>query len=584
MRLIWSYIKQYKKILFGALGLAVINQVFSLLDPQIFRMIIDGYASKAGTLPHGQFIRGVLLLLLASISVALVSRVAKNFQDYFVNVIGERTSTALYARSVNHSFSLPYSVFEDQRSGELLLKMQKARLDAKNIITSAVNIIFLSLVGITFVVIYAFIVNWIIGLVYFLIIPVMGAAIFLITKKIKEVQMTIVQETANLAGSTTETLRNVELVKSLGLESQEIARLNNVNDKILLLELKKVRLVRKLSFIQGTFVNTMRSSILLLMLWLIFKADISLGQFFSLYIYSFFIFAPLAELGTVASQYQEARASSGELEKILSIKPEERPKSPKSLGKIQSIEFSSVSFTYQSGERPSISNASFKIQGGETVAFVGLSGSGKTTIIKLLVGLYRPTKGKIFLNSFDAGEVNYDHLKKKIGLVSQETQLFAGTIRENLLFVNPKATDEDCLMVLNQASMAGLLQRGDSGLDTKIGEGGIKVSGGERQRLAIARALLRNPEILIFDEATSSLDSITEGAITRTIKDIVSARPNLITILVAHRLSTILHADRIYVLERGKIVEIGTHTELLQKGGLYRALAREQGLDAEKVL
>ncbi len=577
MKLLLTYIRHYKKILLGALGLAIINQVFSLLDPQIFRLIIDKYATRASSLTHTEFFQGITLLLLGSIGVAFVSRVAKNFQDYYVSVITQRVGTELYSDSVAHSFSLPYSVFSDQRSGELLQKLQKARLDSQALITSFINVIFLSLVGIIFVLVYAFSVNWIVGLAYTLIIPVLGVTTFMIGRKIKAAQKSIVAESADLAGSTTETLRNVELVKSLGLEKQETDRLNTSNEKILSLELKKIRLIRTLSFIQGTSINAVRSTILLLMLWLIFNHDISLGQFFSLYIYSFFLFNPLTELSTVSAQYQEAKASLEMIQGILSIPSEKTPENPTHFGSIKTMRFDKVSFTYDASDVPSVENNSFTIENGSTVAFVGPSGSGKTTLLKLLVGLYKPTKGNILVNDIDSSSIDYQVLRKKLGYVSQDTQLFAGTIRENLLFVNPKAKDKECLVALEHAEAMSIIERGGKGLNTKIGEGGIKISGGERQRLAIARALLRDPELLIFDEATSSLDSITEKAITSTIRGLGSVKRNVMTVLVAHRLSTVLHADMIYVLEKGKIIEQGTHQELLAKHSLYSALWREQG-------
>ncbi len=215
------------------------------------------------------------------------------------------------------------------------------------------------------------------------------------------------------------------------------------------------------------------------------------------------------------------------------------------------------------------------VDAGEVVAITGPSGSGKTTLVKLLVGLYRPQSGDIRYDGFSIDDVDLDSLRERIGLVTQDTQLFSGTIRENLLFVNPNATDEDCMSVLNKAACQSLLRRADKGLDTVIGEGGVKVSGGEKQRLSIARALLRHPNLLVFDEATSSLDSLTEEEISETIRD-VSMRKDLITILIAHRLSTVLHADKIFVLERGQIVESGRHEELVELKGLYYAMWRQQ--------
>lgn len=576
MAVVFKYIKEQRSLLVLALVLATINQVFSLLDPQIFRLLIDNYAIKAGTLPREVFIKGVLLLLGGFIGVALVSRVAKNFQDYCVSVITQRVGTKMYANSVEHTLSLPYGVFEDQRSGEILQKLQKARLDTQNVITSFVNTVFLSAVAILFVLTYAFTVHWIIGAVYFLIIPILGVFTFALSRKIKEAQKSIVAESANLAGSTTETLRNVELVKSLGLEEQEINRLNKTNSLILSLELKKIKMIRRLSFFQGTLINGVRALLLFIILYFIFKGDVSLGQFLSLLFYSFFIFNPLSEFGTVASQYQEARASNEQLDKILEIPSQKKPRDAVVLGELKSIEFRNVSFLYNGNNMPSVNKINLKIEKGESVAFCGPSGSGKSTFIKLLVGLYEPTGGSILINGADSKKIDFDNLRKRIGFVSQETQLFAGTIRENLLFVNPSASDKDCLKVLEMASVMDILNRGGKGLDTKIGEGGIKISGGERQRLAIARALLREPDLIIFDEATSSLDSITEKAITKTIKDIIKLNPNLMVVQVAHRLSTISHADKIFVLQKGKIVEEGEHNSLIRKNGLYAAFWREQ--------
>lgn len=576
MKLIWRNIKPFRKTLFGALILAAINQFFSLLDPQIFRLIIDRYASKINDLSRTDFIRGVILLLLASITVALISRVAKNFQDYFVNVVVQRLGALMYNRAISHSFSLPYQIFEDQRSGEHLLKLQKARVDVQTLVTGLVNTVFFSLVGIIFVLTYAFIVHPLVGLVYFLLIPTLGFCTFLISRQIKDAQSKIVTETAGLAGATTETLRNVELVKSLGLESQEVKRLNNVNEIILKLELKKIKIIRRFSFIQGTTINALRSALLFLMMWLIYRHDISLGQFFSLFIYSFFIFNPLAELGNVATQYQEARASIEKLEEIFKIKPEIKPIKPRKISHLQTLRFRQVSFQYQSSLNQVLADVNIEAKSGETIALVGPSGSGKSTVVKLIGGLYGPTSGQILFNDIPNDRIDFDQFRQKIGLVSQETQLFAGAIRENLLFVKPQATDDELTGALKSAQAISILERGGKGLDTKIGEGGLKISGGERQRLAIARALLRDPELLIFDEATSSLDSITEKEITKTIQDVEKIKPDLIKILVAHRLSTIAHADRIYVLERGRVVEIGNHQTLLKKDGLYHALWREQ--------
>ena len=397
----------------------------------------------------------------------------------------------------------------------------------------------------------------------------------LLSKKVKTIQKTIVTQTTSLAGTTTESLRNIELVKSLGLTNQEVGRLNKNTYKILGLELTKVKRIRSISFIQGTFVNTLRQVILFMLMWLVYGHLLNPGQLATMQIFSFFVFGPLQEIGNIILSYREAEASLNNFQNLMSKKPESMPANPVHLGPIQELEFRNVSFKHQTAMHKAIDGISFKTQRGETIAFVGPSGSGKSTLMKLLVGLYRPNQGNIFYNGMDENSIHFDDLRNQIGFVTQDTQLFSGTIKENLLFVNPGATEEDLMDALTKASCQNLLTRAEKGIDTMIGEGGLKLSGGEKQRLSIARALLRKPKLLIFDEATSALDSLTEEEINKTIRN-VSSSNDQITILIAHRLSTIMHADRIYVLEQGVVIETGTHEDLLLDKGLYYAMWRQQ--------
>lgn len=575
MKLLLSYLRQYWKLVMLALLLAAVNQTFSLLDPYIFGHIIDEYAMNSSKYSSRDFFEGVGMGLLAMMGVAFVSRVAKNFQDYYTNVITQKLGAQMYADGVKHSLDLPYQVFEDQRSGETLGRLQKVRSDVERFISAMINIVFVSIVGIVFVTVYSLNVYWVIAPIYFGVAPLIGFVSSLLSKKIKKLQKRIVAETTALAGSTTESLRNIELVKSLGLARQEEQRLNTTTAKILNLELQKVRYIRSLSFVQGTMVNFMRLTLLFVMLYLIFEGVILPGQFMTLFIYSFFIFGPLQELGNVINIYRETEASLDNFKALLEIPREATPANPIPLENIAQLEFDSVRFQHQSAKAPALNGISFRAVKGETIAFVGPSGAGKTTLVKLLVGLYQPNEGRVLYNGINSSSVDLEDLRRQIGFVTQDTQLFSGTIRENLLFVNPSASDQECLEVLRKAACQSLLERASNGLDTVIGEGGVKVSGGEKQRLSIARALLRHPNLLVFDEATSSLDSITEEEIGSTIREVSSSR-DLLTILIAHRLSTVMHADMIYVLERGKIVEAGSHEELLTLKGLYYAMWRQQ--------
>ncbi|MBB6005324.1 ABC transporter ATP-binding protein [Arcicella rosea] len=577
MKILYRYLKKYQTTVLGALLLAAINQIFSLLDPFIFRKIIDDVATVYRSDNHTvqEFLYAILPLSGASIGVAFVSRVAKNFQDYFISTVTQRVGAQIYADGISHSLELPYESFEDQRSGETLGKLQKVRVDVEKLISVGINILFQSVIALIFISIYAFSVHWMILPLFLVTGPLIAWISSVLSKKIKTIQIQIVKESTGLAGSTTESLRNIELVKSLGLAKQEIAQLNATTQKILALELKKVRYVRSMSFVQGTCVNFIRALMVLVLIYLIYENKITIGEFYSLNIYSFFLFGPLQEIGNVVNTYREAEVSLQNFEDIFKIPVEVKPTNPYPVISIDTLAFEDVKFRHQSANKDALRKISFEAKKGETIAFVGPSGSGKSTLVKLLVGLYRPKEGKILFNGHNYNEIDFDQLRERIGFVTQDTQLFSGTIRENLLFVNPSATDEQCLDVLKKAACNTLLERADKGLDSVIGEGGVKVSGGEKQRLSIARALLRNPNLLVFDEATSSLDSLTEEEISETIREVSEGHTHL-TIVIAHRLSTIMHADKIFVLEKGRIVENGSHTELLDNKGLYYAMWRQQ--------
>ena len=593
MKILIHYLKPYKWLVVLTLLLAAINTGFSLCDPIIFGRLINLAADYKNHLHDftNQDLAykldryfyafsfkssGVIFLLLCSITVAMMSRIAKNFQDYFLNVIIQKFGAKVFTDGLKHAMKLPYQEFEDQRSGETLSVLTKVRTDTERFMTNFINILFGVIIGVLFVMVYAtMFIHWTIPIAYFVGIFLLTIITNALSKKIKIIQKQIVGQTNALAGSTTESLRNIELVKSLGLTGQEVNRLNKNTYKILGLELTKVKRLRSISFIQGTVVNTLRQIIMFILMYLIFGDKMDAGQLVTMQIFSFFVFGPLQEIGNILLSYREAEASLNNFHNLMQKAPESHPENPTPLGAVTQLAFNGVSFQHKTARHKAIDKISFNVKLGETIAFVGPSGSGKTTLMKLLVGLYRPQEGNVLYNNLDENTIHFDDLRNQIGFVTQDTQLFAGTIKENLLFVNPAATDADLQEVLAKASCNNLLQRAENGLETVIGEGGLKLSGGEKQRLSIARALLRKPHILIFDEATSALDSLTEEEITKTIRDI-SLHQEQICILIAHRLSTIMHADRIYVLEKGQVVETGSHNQLLDEKGLYYAMWRQQ--------
>jgi len=575
MNLLYRHLRHHARLVFLALFCAGANQLLLLLDPLILRRIIDGYALQARRLEVAGFFRHVGLLLLVAIAATFLAWLAKNYQIDFVNRVARYAGMGVYCEGIAHSLGMPYSAFEDQRSGEIMSQLQTARRDVENFVLSSINSVFSCLIAITFLLIYAARVHWILIPAYLLALPGVFLASVWYSRKVRAIQATILRESSRLAGSATESLRNIELVKGLGLAGREIWRLGRHGNQVLELELTKVRYIRHLSFFHGAVVNVLRVGLLLLMLFLVFKQQITIGQFFALYLYYYLLFNPLQDMGEIVHLYAEAEASLNNVRAILASPQELRPAAPVEVGPIETLRFDHVVFQHSGNPKPAVQDVSFQVARGETIAFVGPSGAGKTTLVKLLLGLYSPRSGAITYNGVPTTSLDLDHIRERIGLVTQDSQLFSGSLRDNLLFVRPEAGDDECLEVLRQAAASELVSRASQSLDAVIGEGGLKLSGGEKQRVAIARALLRRPEFLVFDEATSALDSLTERGIAETIREL-SQRREFVTILVAHRLSTICHAKRIYVLDCGRIVESGTHETLLHQQGLYSRLWLQQ--------
>ncbi len=575
MQILWKYLQPHKFLILVSLLLAAIAQLLSLVDPVIFGKIIDEYATNPGSRTENELIQGVLFWLGVAVAVALLARLAKAFQEYTTRLAVARFGRQIFDDGLRQTLRLSFQEFEESSSGETLSVLQKVKTDTERFVNSFINVLFSTVVGIGFLVWYSITKNWMLIPVFVVGILVLGSLTGLLSKRIKTVQRSINRETNRLSGVITESLRNIELVKSLGLTFSEIRRLKGQTQKIFDLEMVKVRKVRTLSFLQGIALNVLRQSILFILLWLIFRQVLSTGELITMQFISTNIFGPLQDLGNIILQYREVEASLYNFDTLMRKPVEQRPDNPIEIGDLHNLRFENVVFRHKTASYNSIDGISFGVETGQTIAFVGPSGSGKSTLVKLLVGLYRPVGGAIYFNNESSANIRYNPLRRQIGFVTQDTQLFAGTIKDNLRFVKPDATDEELTQALQKASATQLLERASQSMNTVLGENGMKLSGGEKQRLSIARALLRQPRLLIFDEATSALDSLTEEEITNTIRQI-SARREQITILIAHRLSTIMHADTIYVLEKGKVVEIGTHDELLQRKELYYAMWRQQ--------
>jgi len=575
MKILLKYLQPHRKLIILSLLLAAAAQLLSLLDPIIFGKIIDDYSTNKHHLSERRLISEVFYWLLIALAIALVARLCRSVQEFTTRKAVARFGMNIFNDGLKQTLRLSFQEFEESRSGTTLSVLQKVKTDAERFINAFINILFSSLVGIGFLLWYSLNKNWLLVPVFFIGVLVLGSLTGLLSKKIKAIQRSINRQADKQAGVITESLRNIELVKSLGLTFAEIRRLNVQTLKIFDLEMLKARKVSMLSFLQGNLLNLLKQSVLFILLWLIFRKILSTGELIAMQFISTAIFTPLQDLGNMIILYREADASLKTFDLLMQKPIETRPDNAVELDALKRLEFKNVVFRHKTAGYNAIDDISFEIQNGETVAFVGPSGSGKSTLVKLLVGLYLPVEGEILFNETSSKRIRYNPLRRQIGFVTQDTQLYAGSIRDNMRFVNPTASEEDIMEALRKASATALIAKAAQGIDTILGENGMKLSGGEKQRISIARALLRKPRLLIFDEATSALDSLTEEEISATIREISDRREQM-TILIAHRLSTIMHADKIYVLEKGKVSETGNHTELLEKKGLYYSMWRQQ--------
>ncbi|MBX6317976.1 ABC transporter ATP-binding protein [Pigmentiphaga sp.] len=575
MHVLWTYLTPHRTLACVALLLAGASQILALVDPIIFGRIIDEYALNRAGKTERELVTGVMALLGLAVLVAVLSRLARAIQEYLTRLVVQKLGTQLFNDGLRQVLRLRFQEFEDLRSGEVLSLLQKVRADSERFINTFINTVFAAAVGAGFLTWYAVTKNWLLVPVFLVGVVLLGGLTGWLSREIKAQQRSIVRETNRNSGFITESLRNVELIKSLGLTYPEIRRLQAQTEAIFAMEMEKVKRIRVLSFLQGMTLSLLRLSILFALLWLIFRDVLSPGELIAMQFISVAIFAPLQELGNIILAYREVDASLANFAALMKKPVERRPPGAVDVGPVSDVRFDHVSFRHKGAADYALEDVSFEARLGDTIAFVGPSGSGKSTLVKLLVGLYPPAEGTVSYNGQPTTSLRFNRVRRQIGFVTQEAHMFAGTIRENLRLVKPDATDQEMIAAMEQASCAYLLEKSPDGLDTAIGEMGMKLSGGEKQRLSIARALIRQPRLLIFDEATSALDSLTEEQINETVRRIC-ARRTQITVLIAHRLSTVMQADVIFVLEKGRIVERGSHAELLERKGLYYAMWRQQ--------
>lgn len=562
----------------------ILSQSLSLIEPFFFATIISKYLAQAQTFPTSAvFFHSLMLIVIAWVAVAFGARTFKNLQTFYVNTVADRIGIRVLEHAYNHVLKLPMAYHSREKGGELFRKLSKARDDVTALFQVLFDKIFQNLFSIIIVFIIVFWKAWQIGLAMFGFIPLFFFVTWLFTKRIKKAQVEINKINENMFGSSFEAVSHIELVKAFSSEAKEEENLHHDNELQHLRLKKKTMAYQGLSFAQGTVINLAR----VVLLWwgavLAYRDVLSFANVILFNFYSFAVYQPLYDLGDIYTKYTEGIAAVDRLQSVLDAKVtiKDIPNAIK-VKKLQGkVEFKNVSFDYgvtrndaeinaekrgNDAPRAILKNISFLVEPGKKLALVGQTGSGKSTIVKLLLRFYEPTAGEILIDGRPIENYDTESLHKRIGLVLQDNVLFNTTMANNIRYGSFSEPDEAVIDAAQRASLQPFLAKLADGLFTKVGERGLMVSGGEKQRIAIARSIIKRPDILIFDEATSALDSHTEEEIRKSILEVSKG---VTSITVAHRFATVIDSDEIVLLVNGEIKERGTHNELLAKQGDY---------------
>ncbi|MDH5585793.1 MAG: lipid A export permease/ATP-binding protein MsbA [Nitrospirota bacterium] len=571
MNILWrivAYLKPYKfRLLLAFLfsgGVAALQGVTAwLVGPVLQEIFIDRNPNLVVLLP--------LILLGVTILKALFSY----GQSYLMGYVGQWLIADVRQQLFIHIVRLPIRFHDANSSGRLMARVVSDVNEMANAIPSVLKDMFQQ--GLTFLVLIsvAFYRNWELASVVLVLLPLSSYVLIRVGKRIRNLSRRGQESIGSMASVLKEAFTGIKIVKAYGQEEKEGERFAQMNKAFRRVQVKS----SQASAISSPMLEIIGACGVAFIIWygggLVITGEMTSGDFFSFLAALFMAYAPVRKMSGANSSIQRALAGGKRVFSVLDLDSElEKDEGKELLPPItRHLTFSDVSFTYEGAKEPSLDKVNLIVQVGEVVALVGASGSGKTTLVSLVPRFYRPTEGTVTIDGIDIRLADRASLRQQIGIVSQETVLFDDLIRNNIAYGRPDATEEQIVEAARAAYAWEFIERLPQGLETFVGENGLKLSGGQRQRLAIARAILRDPPILILDEATSALDSESEKLVQQALANLMKGRT---TLVIAHRLSTVQHANRLVVMQRGRIEEIGTHVELLQKGGLYTRLYQTQ--------
>ncbi len=566
-RRLFHYLKPYKLRMAIAVIALIFGAALGLVFPWIMQNLVDAVLKKGD---YNQLNRITLLL----IATFFIRSIFYYFEVYFLSYVGERIVVDLRRDVYSHLHQLSLRFFNDRRVGELVSRLSSDVTLVRTALTNNVATVLSQ--SLTFIgsLILMLVLNWRLTLVILAVTPVIVASGVLLGARLRKLSTLVQDKLADSNAFAEEAFNAVRVVKAFGRETYEVDRYNLQTEHTF-------DAVMRLTVIRSAFgplVSFLGFTALAIILWFggreVLANRLTAGSLIAFLVYGINIGASLGSFTSIYTQIQEAAGASRRIFEIMDETPEIRnePGSIPLPTVKGSITLDGITFAYDVKEEV-LHNICLTISPGEVLALVGPSGAGKSTLFNLIPRFYDPTRGKVCIDGYDLRRVSLESLRGQIGLVPQETQLFSGSIRENLRYGRLDTTDEELAQAARAANAEEFILRLPQGYDTQVGEKGVKLSGGQRQRVAIARAILKDPRILLLDEATSSLDSESEGLVQEALERLMHNRT---TIIIAHRLSTIHRADRIAVLDQGELCELGSHTELMEKDGLYAKLYRMQ--------
>ena len=557
------YVKPYRAAIVVAAILFIVSTALNLAFPLVSGQLVNAVTGVPIGLSVGQII-GILIAVFVARAIVDVG------SQFLIAGAGESVTRDLRQSVYAHLQSLSLGFFASRRTGELTSRLSSdvtvVRVALVNNIATLLSNL-LTVIGSAALIIT---INWRLTAIVVLIFPLATIVARLYSRSLRPLSSQVQDELADATATAEEAISGVRVVKSFGRESYEVQRFNRATERVFHSSLKLARI--RATF--GPLIGLMFFFALVGVLWFgsqeVSAGRLNAGDLVAFLLYGGVIAGGISGLATIFSQLQEAIGATRRLFEILDTQPEVRD-SPgaREVGQVQGrITFERVSFAYEDGVEV-VSDISFEIAPGEILALVGPSGAGKSTLFNLIPHFYDPTSGAVRLDGYDLRELQVASLRATLAIVPQDTMLFSGSVRENILYGDLNAGEAEMIAAARAANAHDFIQALPRGYDTLVGERGIKLSGGQRQRIAIARAILKNPRILLLDEATSALDSESEGLVQEALGRLMQGRT---TIIIAHRLSTVQVAHRIAVLDKGRLVELGTHDELMTRRGLYYKL------------